>query len=100
MLPGDGLSLIWPHSLQEGSKKVFQLRNLPWDSGVRQKTTDQKLKQKYNNSVEVIATLMTITPQCPVLTSFNRHKHLVTVVLISIAEVIKSVLYWSKEVLG
>lgn len=43
---------------------------------------------------------MTITPQCPVLTSFNRHKHLVIVALISIAEVIKSVLYWSNEVLG
>lgn len=42
---------------------------------------------------------MTITPQCPVLTSFNRHEYLVIVVLISTAEVIKSVLYWNKEVL-
>lgn len=38
-----------------------------------------------------------ITPQCPVLTSLNRHEHLITVVLICITEVIKPVVYCSKE---
>lgn len=74
----------------------------PRGFGDREQISDNKLnkKKKKNHSVEAIAILMTTTPQCPVLTSLNRHEHHVTGVLFCTTEVTKPVVYWSYEVLG